>query len=397
MPQHKTKFLVLVTCLLIAGFLITSFASFYVSRASLRAEIKATALPLTSDNVYSEIQRDLVQPVSISSFMANDTFLRDWVIDGEKNELKIQNYLSRIKTKYNATVSFFVSEKTRAYYHADGILKTVKQTEPRDAWYFRVRAMAKDYETNVDPDMANKDAITVFVNHKVYDYKGNYIGATGVGLAMNSIVDTIKKYQAKYNRNVYFTDPAGKIVLHALPDSESVSTLKTMRSFALPETPSTAHELLHTATMQGERIHLNARFIPEMGWYLIVEQSEASSLKEIYNTLLTNIAISLTMTLGLVLLINVILNAYRKTLTHLEEEGKKLRSFTKEQEKEIKTLSGLLPICSSCKKIRTKEGKWQSVESYLSEHTKANFSHGICPNCTDRLYPGLLDDPTSTQ
>lgn len=54
--------------------------------------------------------------------------------------------------------------------------------------------------------------------------------------------------------------------------------------------------------------------------------------------------------------------------------------------KEIKTLSGLLPICSSCKKIRDDKGYWNQIESYISQNSAANFSHGICPECSDKFY-----------
>jgi PAS domain S-box-containing protein len=55
----------------------------------------------------------------------------------------------------------------------------------------------------------------------------------------------------------------------------------------------------------------------------------------------------------------------------------------------IKTLSGLLPICASCKKIRDDEGYWSQLEAYLSEHTDAIFSHGICPECAQKFYSDL--------
>lgn len=55
----------------------------------------------------------------------------------------------------------------------------------------------------------------------------------------------------------------------------------------------------------------------------------------------------------------------------------------------VTTLSGLLPICSSCKKIRNDQGYWQQVEGYLMEHTSARFTHGLCPQCLQRLYPEL--------
>ena len=56
---------------------------------------------------------------------------------------------------------------------------------------------------------------------------------------------------------------------------------------------------------------------------------------------------------------------------------------------EIKTLSGLIPICSSCKKVRDDEGFWHQVEVFVRDRSNAQFSHGICPDCGKRLYPDL--------
>lgn len=56
---------------------------------------------------------------------------------------------------------------------------------------------------------------------------------------------------------------------------------------------------------------------------------------------------------------------------------------------EIKTLSGLLPICASCKKIRDDTGYWSQIEVYIRDHSNAEFSHGICPDCVRELYPEL--------
>jgi CheY-like chemotaxis protein len=53
----------------------------------------------------------------------------------------------------------------------------------------------------------------------------------------------------------------------------------------------------------------------------------------------------------------------------------------------VKTLSGLLPICASCKKIRDDKGYWNSLEGYISQHSEATFSHGLCPDCTQRFFP----------
>jgi len=56
----------------------------------------------------------------------------------------------------------------------------------------------------------------------------------------------------------------------------------------------------------------------------------------------------------------------------------------------VKTLGGMLPICSNCKKIRDDKGYWKQIESYIRDHSDAEFSHSICPDCTDKLYPDFL-------
>lgn len=59
----------------------------------------------------------------------------------------------------------------------------------------------------------------------------------------------------------------------------------------------------------------------------------------------------------------------------------------------VKLLSGLLPICSHCKKVRDDKGYWNQIESYIDEHSEARFSHGICPDCVKELYPKLPVNP----
>ncbi len=63
-----------------------------------------------------------------------------------------------------------------------------------------------------------------------------------------------------------------------------------------------------------------------------------------------------------------------------------------EANKRIKTLTGLLPTCASCKKIRNANGDWEQMESYIQKHSNATFSHGLCLECTRELYPDAYDD-----
>ena len=76
----------------------------------------------------------------------------------------------------------------------------------------------------------------------------------------------------------------------------------------------------------------------------------------------------------------------------LEEEREKLISDLQKALSEVKKLSGFLPICASCKKIRDDQGYWNQIEEYISDHSEAQFSHGICPDCMRKLYPEIADD-----
>ncbi len=76
-----------------------------------------------------------------------------------------------------------------------------------------------------------------------------------------------------------------------------------------------------------------------------------------------------------------------------EDEREKLISELRKALTEVKKLSGMLPICSSCKKIRDDKGYWNQIEAYIAEHSEAEFSHGLCPECLKNMYPGIdIDD-----
>jgi PAS domain S-box-containing protein len=74
-----------------------------------------------------------------------------------------------------------------------------------------------------------------------------------------------------------------------------------------------------------------------------------------------------------------------------EQERERLITELRNALGEIRTLKGILPICSSCKKIRDDQGYWNQIEAYIREHSYAQFSHGICPDCARALYPDFVD------
>lgn len=70
----------------------------------------------------------------------------------------------------------------------------------------------------------------------------------------------------------------------------------------------------------------------------------------------------------------------------IENENKKLIAELREAMENVKTLKGFIPICAKCKKVRDDQGYWGQIEKYISEHSAALISHGLCPECAEELY-----------
>jgi hypothetical protein len=106
-------------------------------------------------------------------------------------------------------------------------------------------------------------------------------------------------------------------------------------------------------------------------------------------------AVVFIIALGLFLSIIVILfienkSIYRRKQAEMERE--KLIAELRDAVSKIKTLSGLLPICSNCKNIRDDKGYWKQIESYIRDHSEAEFTHSMCPVCAKKLYPEFFQE-----
>jgi hypothetical protein len=92
---------------------------------------------------------------------------------------------------------------------------------------------------------------------------------------------------------------------------------------------------------------------------------------------------NLLMRLGFFTVYGVVISLIKADL----DERTRLVAELQKALSEVKQLSGFLPICASCKRIRDDRGYWNQIESYISSHSEAQFSHGICPECVRKLYP----------
>lgn len=317
---ERKRLLIALCVLLTAGFSAVALFSYFVSSSAIRKAIVNQDLPLTSSNIYSEIQRDLIRPVVISSTMASDTFVRNWVLRGERNVAELASYLSEIKQRYGAFSSFFVSERTGNYYTGDGLLKRVSPKEPRDEWYYRVREMSAQFEINVDPDLANKDALTIFINYPVHDFSGQFIGATGIGLTVESVQRLVNEYQARYARTIYFVDAKGRVVIG---DSNRLGGLDDDPGIApIQQKIFKDGRGSYRFERGGETYMLHVNYLPELKWYLFVEQNEDKALASVRQALVLGLALSFLVTLIVLYLIYLTMGQYHSRLEEMAVKDK---------------------------------------------------------------------------
>ncbi|MGV2293301.1 sensor histidine kinase [Trinickia sp. YCB016] len=317
--------LAVLTLLLIIGFLTTSLASYFASRNAIRQSIIDTELPLTSDNAYSEIQRDLIQPIVISTMMAHDTFLRDWVLSGEVDVRQMMQYLHEISRQYGAATAFFISDHTHRYYQTAGLLKTVSAANAHDHWYFDLRSRPEPYTLEVDTDEANRGQLTVFINSRVLDYTGTLIGVTGVGINVKSIREMIDTYKKRFDRNVYFVGADGRIVLTGSQGGplgeragDRLGNEAEIRHLLASGRSTVSENFEYRA--EGSSHFVNLRYIPELRWYLLVDKSESGPMAGVRHALFANLMVcGLTIVIALILMA-MVLRRYREQIRAAENE-----------------------------------------------------------------------------
>ena len=211
----------LVCSIIVVGFLLTTILSYRANFSSSLENIQQVS-DLTSEGIYYQISTTFNKPVNISLTMANDSLLHDVLIQ-EKERMDdpdfirtIREYLSTYQEKYGYDSVFLVSASTSRYYNFNGLDRVLTPDDPENFWYFdSLLGTDEDYTMNVDNDQVEGagNAITVFVNCKVRDSAGEFLGVVGVGVRIDGLQRTLQDYQNQFGINSYLIDDEGIIEL----------------------------------------------------------------------------------------------------------------------------------------------------------------------------------------
>lgn len=313
----RGRLLMAIGLILTFAFVGVSLINYMLTRSSIRQEIISNDLPLTRDNIYSEISSELMRPILVSSSMASDTFLKDWALNGEKDIEKITRYLKGIKDRYDFFSTFFVSGKTGRYYHYKGLHKTVSLADDHDIWFFRFISSNKEYELDVDTDEAANNVLTIFINFRMEDSRGELLGVTGVGLKLDAVAKLITSYQEKYDRSIYLVDANGRIQVHPeksfieKPLHSEIPHLEQLSDTMFVKTATPAN---YQFEREGRNILLSVRYVPELDWFIFVEQDETAALANARMNFVRTVLFGLGASVIIIGLTLVTINRYQHRL-----------------------------------------------------------------------------------
>ncbi len=321
----RTRLIVILSIVLTAAFLSTSLITYFVARSQYRDSSFDAVLPLLTNNILTEIQRDLMRPIDVSSTMAADTFLRDWILAGEEDLGQIQQYLTEIRDTYQFFTAFYVSDLTGHYYYPKGILKTISRDDAHDVWYYIFKESGLSVDLDVDTDEASDGTLTIFINHRIHDYEGRFLGVTGVGLSVESISSLLSEYQERFGRLVYMISPDGVVQAHPdvnLVEQTSIHEIPGIREVASDILTHGTEPATYEIHREGDPVYLEARYFPEFDWYILGEQETSQALGRLRSTLFTSLAIGLLTTGCVIAIVILVINRYQgrlETLVAMDE------------------------------------------------------------------------------
>ncbi len=303
--KHSFRLAFFLSIVLFLAFLVTSIINYNLARETIRQDILRSSLPLTRDTIYSEILQNLMKPMYVSSSMANDAFLMDWAASGEKNIVMIKNYLNAIRIKYGFFTTFFISSRSKNYYYYDGKLKKISRIDEHDKWYFDFIATGKEFDLIVDTNQASNNLLTVFINFRLENKKGELIGVTGVGLKFDTVSRLLDETQERFGRTIYFVNLHGDIVAHPRSFRHSVSSIMD-----IPGIKPFAEDILRIQDDPidfeydegGSHYLLTSRYLPDVDWILIVEENESKALEFARNNFYRTLSIGLLASLFILII-----------------------------------------------------------------------------------------------
>jgi len=337
----KILFIISALLLLLSGGL--SFINYSISLNSVKDDLINRSLPLSVDNIYTEIQTHIIEPNLIASMMSSDTFLKEWLQNNEDNQEQITNYLEAIKNRYGLFLSFLVSEKTKSYYSHEGFLEHIDHNKQDNKWYFEFKNIKEEHEINLDYNSMIDNSLMMFINYKIYDENYHLLGITGVGHKISYIEEMLKRFATEYKFKVMFLNEKGDIVLSQRDISSLTSIFEDPQFSSFHEKILSPDATIFKYHRKNDEYLMIKKYIKDLHLYLLVEAKLSDFTQSANRAFSINLTISFLLTSIITFLIIITVRRYNKKLTFFAQNDPLTqlynRRYFEEKIEEIYTVS----------------------------------------------------------
>lgn len=230
-----------------------------------------TIAQMINDNV----EKLFLKPIIVGKTMSKDSSLRGYMHVGSTDptsvEAGMKEYLSSIKDGFEYQMAYAVNEGSKAYYTSDGICKYVDvEKDESDLWYKEFVESGEDWELNVDTDETNHWALSVFVNARVHDRDGRFLGTCGVGVEMGTLQDMLEHYEETYEVKINLVDKNGLVQVSHRTDSILKEVLPHDYLDKVDE-----RNFYYESLPRSSRL---TKYMEELGWYLVIEDNNPEKI-----------------------------------------------------------------------------------------------------------------------
>lgn len=264
-------YIVIMVCLYVVTNII------YYGRYALDEGMSKEYNLLVADHIYDEIVSELEKPIMVSKIIAGDEYLKEFG-DNESKYSKteaikqMQTFLMGINDSVGFDNTFFVSDSTLRYYTDRGSNKVINPSnESNDIWYSAFVEGDEDVDVQINNDDTNDDQLTLFIDVKVYDDVGRFIGVCGTGISIKNLQKVLARYESEYNLSVNVADSDGVVQINS--DDGNVKTSKCNNSLFKKTDDFVYHK-------RDNGAYTVTKYIEDADWYYVVEKKPTSAITE---------------------------------------------------------------------------------------------------------------------
>jgi len=372
---HLKALLAAIFSLLAISVLLTAGTTYISLRSHLQQQQQRE---LQRAQNFNQLRNTLIQPFQLSRWMSQDAFLLEWIRKGEKEPGPALQYLKGISDNWKVS-AFVASNLTRTYYFSDGTTKALTRQTPDVDWFFQLLEHNVESLADVGYDNGDTNKPFLYIDIRMPLVDGKPSAYVGAAVELRRFLDLLRAYRQTHGEEIHFVNQDQVVILSSTPGIANTSANQYdwfRLTNTLPHNHGAGQEkAIVFENRQGHRFSISRDWVEELGWHVYTERDLHTAQTRVYTIILRTIALITFLIVLTLTVMTLILRKFRNDLN---------KAFA-----QIKTLKGIVPICCSCKKIRDDQGYWQQLELYLHEHSEADLSHGICPDCARKLYPGL--------